>query len=73
VSKSEQDLRGDVGGAAATADELDGLVQVGLALGDSLGEWERVPGLHEDMEPPTLDLPALVVFSFEDRQLFHPA
>jgi hypothetical protein len=68
----EQDLRGHVGRAAAVADELDSLVEVGLALRDSLGERKRVTGLHEHVETPALDLAALVVFALEDRQLVHP-
>jgi hypothetical protein len=69
----QEDLRRDVGRAAAMTDQLHGFVKVGFALGDPLGEWKRVAGLHEDMKAPTFDFPALVLFPLEDRQLFHPA
>jgi hypothetical protein len=69
----EEDLRGDVGGAAAMTDQLHGFVKIGFALGDPLGERKWVAGLHEDVKAPTFDLPALVLFPLEDRQLFHPA
>jgi hypothetical protein len=42
-------------------------------LGDPLRERKWVAGLHEDVKAPTFDLPALVLFPLEDRQLFHPA
>jgi hypothetical protein len=69
----QQDLRSDFGRAAAPAHELDRLVQVGFALRDPLRERKGIPRLHEDVEPPALDLVALVLFSLEGRQLFHPA
>jgi hypothetical protein len=72
-SALEQDLGRDFGCAAAAADELDRLVEVGLAVRDALRERERVARLHEDMEPPAFDLAALVLFSLEDRQVVHLA
>ena len=69
----QENLRRDVGRATAATDELHGFMKVGLALRDPLRERERVTGLHEDVKAPTLDLPALILFPLEDRQLFHPA
>jgi hypothetical protein len=68
----EENLGGHLGRAAAASDEFDRLVQIGLALGDALGERERVTSLHEHVQAPAFDLAALVVFSLEDRQLVHP-
>jgi hypothetical protein len=72
-TRLQQDLRGDLDRATAPPHELDCFVQIGFALRDPLGERKRVAGLHEDMETPALDLVALVLFSLEGRQLFHPA
>ena len=47
----EQDLGGGLV-VAALVDELDGAVQVGLALRDALGERERIAGLDQHMEAP---------------------
>src|SRR6266508_4233457 len=69
----EEDLRRDVGRAAAMTDQLHGFVKIGFALSDPLRERKRVAGLHEDVKAPTFDFPALVLFPLEDRQLFHPA
>jgi hypothetical protein len=69
----EEDLRGDVRGAAAAAEQFDGLMKVGVALRDPLRERGWIPGLHQHVEPPALDFPAFVRFSFEERQLVHLA
>ena len=69
----QEDLRRDVGRAAAMTDQLHRFVKIGFALGDPLRERKRVAGLHEDVKAPTFDLPALVLVPLEDRQLFHPA
>jgi len=63
----------NLGQAASPIDELNGLVQVGFALCDPLREGERKARLHQDVQAPALHLAALVLFSFKDRQLFHPA
>jgi hypothetical protein len=69
----QEDLRRDVGRAAAMTDQLHGFVKIGFTLGDPLRERKRVAGLHEDVKAPTFHFPALVLFPLEDRQLFHPA
>ena len=47
-------------------DELDGGVQVGLALRETLGERERIAGLDQDMQSPASDLVALALVMFGD-------
>src|SRR5712691_10109429 len=61
----EEDL-GGCRGRAALLDELDGPVQVGLAVRDLLGERERVPGLDQHVQAPALDFRALRLFWFGD-------
>src|SRR2546423_6531212 len=47
---------------AALRDELDRAVQVGFAACETLGERERIAGLHQDVQAPTFDLRALAPF-----------
>src|SRR5437763_14587764 len=51
---------------AALPDELDCRVQVGLAMGELLGQRERVAGLDQHVQSPACDLVALclVVFGY---------
>jgi len=41
-------------------------VQVGLAAGKPLGQGKRIPGFHQDMEAPTLDLRVLAAVRLDD-------
>ena len=61
----EQDLGGDVRGAATGADQLDRLMEIRVALRDPLGEGKRITRLHEDVEAPALYLAAFVLFPLE--------
>jgi hypothetical protein len=54
---------------AAAEDELDCLVQVGLAVRKALGEGKRVPRVQENVEPPGLDLGPFALSRF--RYLRH--
>jgi hypothetical protein len=51
---------------AALPDELDGGVQVRLAVGDLLGQREGVAGLDQDVQSPACDLVALALVLFDD-------
>jgi hypothetical protein len=74
MRESEQDVGRDLGRAPLAADEVDGDVQVGAALGEALRERERVAGVYEHVEAPALHLVALVLVLFvEKRQLIHVA
>src|SRR5215218_971363 len=67
----EQDLRRGLR-LAALSHELDGAVQVGVAVGEPFCERERIPRLDQDMEPPARDLLALVLIVFDDlRHVAH--
>lgn len=41
-------------------------MQVGLAAGKPLRQWKRIPGFHQDMEAPTLDLGVLAAVRLDD-------
>jgi len=41
-------------------------VQVGLAAGKPLRQWKRIPGFHQDMEAPALDLRVLAAVRLDD-------
>ena len=41
-------------------------MQVGLAAGELLGEWERIPGLDENVQTPALDLRSLRLVLYLD-------
>jgi hypothetical protein len=68
----EENPRSDLVAAAGT-DQLDGAMKVGFAVGELLGQWERVPGLDQHVEPPALDFRALsLLFRFDHfDQLTH--
>ena len=40
--------------------QVDRVVQVGMRVGDLLGQMERISGLHQHVQPPALDLCLLV-------------
>src|SRR5436190_11536135 len=40
-------------------------MEIGVAVGDLLGERQRIAGLDEHMEPPALHLGALVVWGLD--------
>jgi hypothetical protein len=61
----EEDLRGRLR-FAPEGDQLDGAVQVGLALRKALGEGDGVTGLHEDVEAPTRHPVALILMMLRD-------
>src|SRR6187551_1874635 len=47
-------------------------MQVGLATGELLGEWERIPGLDENVQTPALDLrPLRLVLHLDGLSLTH--
>src|SRR3990172_756881 len=56
----QQDLGGG-GGLAAARQELDRIVEIDLARGDSLREVNGVAGFEQDVEAPALHLPGLVL------------
>ena len=49
--------------------ELDGVMEIGLRMGDFLGERQRISGLDQHVKPPGLDLLALCMGMF--RSLWH--
>jgi hypothetical protein len=51
---------------AALPDELDRGMKIRIAVGQPLGERERIPGLDQDVEAPPFDLGALARFVFGD-------
>src|SRR5918999_638009 len=53
-------------GLAALRDQLDGAVQVGLALGEALRQRERIAGLDQDVQPPALDTSAVILIVLGD-------
>src|SRR5262245_7856422 len=61
----EEDLGGDLRLAAAP-DELDGVMEVGLAVREPLGQQERIARLHQHVQPPAFDLGAFVLLVFGD-------
>jgi hypothetical protein len=61
----EEDLGGDLR-LAASPDELDRGMKICIAVRQTLGEWERIPGLDQDVEAPPFDLGALARFVFGD-------
>src|SRR5439155_5088290 len=69
----KEDLCRDVGRAAAVRDEIDRRVEVGLALSDSLRKRQGIAGLDQDVQPPALDLAALVVDALDRRHGIHVA
>jgi hypothetical protein len=61
-------LQKDLGGRRVRAtgqDELDGGVEVGLRVGDLLGQRKRVPGLDQHVQTPRLDLLAFRLWVFD--------
>ena len=59
----EAPLDEDLGGRlrrAALADQVDGVMQIGVAVGDLLRKREREPGLHQHVQAPALDFRLLV-------------
>src|SRR5262249_46815129 len=52
---SDQDFGGEVG-PTTSLDELHRLMEVGVRVGESLGERQRVPGLDEHVQAPRFDL-----------------
>src|SRR2546423_15701451 len=70
-SASEEDLGGRLV-LAALSHELDSAVEIRFAAGEALRERQRIAGLHEHMQPPALDLRALVRFGLSSlRRLAH--
>ncbi len=53
-------------GRAALTNELHGPVQVGLASSQPLRERERIPGFHQHVQPPALDLGLVAAVRLDD-------
>ena len=67
----DQDLDRELRGAAGL-DQRDGLVEISAGVGESLGQRHRISRLHQHVEPPCLDLRALVVRLDRLRHLHRP-
>ena len=61
----QEDLGCD-GRFAALLDELDGLVEIGLAMGEPLCQVDRIARFDQHVQPPARDLFAIGLVVFGD-------